>query len=91
VAVFGALLLWVPVHFWVRYKREAVEQATKKLFAIDQAVDRGNALARIQDDMLRDKELPFYYGSDGRRIWKDSKSGQAEQADGTDTQQGTLF
>ena len=34
LAVFGALLLWVPAHFYVRFKRELAEQRAKRALLV---------------------------------------------------------
>lgn len=33
VAIFGALVAWLPVHFWIRYRRRAKARAAAKTSA----------------------------------------------------------
>ncbi len=61
LAVFGALLLWVPAHFWQRYKREHAErlaeqasraQVQRSLAKANEIIQKKNNLI---DDLLREQ------------------------------------
>lgn len=66
LAVFGALLLWVPAHFWVRYKREAAERARDKALLV-RAVEANSQRANMLAEFLHE-EMPDRYDTRGNRI-----------------------
>lgn len=60
LAIFGALVLWVPTHFIVAYRRRAKRN-------LQRAQDEQAARAERE----RQDNLPFTYDENGARIWKD--------------------
>jgi hypothetical protein len=79
LAVFGALLLWVPAHFVVRYRREAAEQAANRVREVDilkrcllAHAERAEGLAASLH-----REMPDKYDTRGRYFA--GGSGSSEQ------------
>lgn len=76
LAVFGALLLWVPAHFIVRYRRELAEQAAKKQIILRRLAEARGAADNAEAELAR--------------LRGESRFGMAEYPK-RDPDQGTLF